>query len=67
VVPSQGNFLMADFPGKVGKELFEKLLREGVVVRPVGGYGFHSALRFTVGLPAENVRLLTALQKVLAP
>jgi histidinol-phosphate aminotransferase len=66
VAPSQGNFLLADFPGKVGQALFEKLLREGLVVRPVAGYGFPSALRFTVGLPAENTRLLAALARVLA-
>ena len=65
VVPSQGNFLMADFPGTSGKEVFDKLLREGVVVRPVAGYGFPSAQRITVGLPAENQRLLAALARVL--
>jgi len=66
VVPSQGNFLLADFPGQSGPTLFDRLLREGVVVRPVAGYGFPSALRFTVGLPAENGRLLAALARVLA-
>lgn len=66
MAPSQGNFLLADFPGKIGKELFEKLMREGVVVRPLAGYGFPSALRFTVGLPAENARLLAAMAQVLA-
>jgi histidinol-phosphate aminotransferase len=66
VVPSQGNFVMADFPGRPGKELFEALLREGVVVRPLGGYGFPTAQRVTVGLPEENQRLLAALKRVLA-
>jgi histidinol-phosphate aminotransferase len=66
VVPSQGNFVMADFPGHPGKELFEALLREGVVVRPLGGYGFPTAQRVTVGLPEENQRLLAALKRVLA-
>jgi histidinol-phosphate aminotransferase len=66
VPPSQGNFLLADFPGRSGKEIFEAMLREGVVVRPVGGYGFPSAIRITVGLPAENARALAALARVLA-
>jgi histidinol-phosphate aminotransferase len=66
VAPSQGNFLLADFPGRNGKELFELLLREGIVVRPVAGYGFPSALRLTVGLPDENARALAALGRVLA-
>jgi len=65
VVPSQGNFVLADFPGRPGKELFEALLREGVVVRPMGGYGFPTAQRITVGLRAENEKCLAALGKVL--
>jgi histidinol-phosphate aminotransferase len=65
VAPSQGNFLLADFPGRPGKELFEALLREGVVVRPMGGYGFPTAQRITVGLRAENEKCLAALRRVL--
>lgn len=65
VVPSQGNFLLADFPGRPGKELFEALLGKGVVVRPLGGYGFPTAQRVTVGLRAENEKCLAALRKVL--
>jgi histidinol-phosphate aminotransferase len=65
IVPSQGNFVLADFPGKSGKELFEALLREAVIARPVANYGFASALRFTVGLHAENERCLAALRKAL--
>jgi histidinol-phosphate aminotransferase len=65
VVPSQGNFVLADFPGRPGKDLFEALLREGVVVRPLGGYGFPTAQRITVGLRRENEKCLAALAKVL--
>ncbi len=65
VVPSQANFVFADFPGRPAKELFEALLREGVVVRPMAGYGFPTAQRVTVGLRAENEKCLAALKKVL--
>jgi histidinol-phosphate aminotransferase len=65
VVPSQGNFVLVDFPGKPGKELFEALLREGVIVRPVAGYGFPTAQRVTVGTRPENEKCLAALRKVL--
>jgi histidinol-phosphate aminotransferase len=65
VVPSQGNFVFADFPGRPGKELFEALLREGVVVRPMGGYGFPTGQRITVGLRGENEKCLAALGRVL--
>ncbi len=65
VWPSQTNFVLADFPGRPGKELFEALLRRGVVVRPMGGYGFPNAQRITFGLRSENEKLLAALGDVL--
>jgi histidinol-phosphate aminotransferase len=65
VVPSQGNFVLADFPGRPGMALFDALLREAVVVRPVAGYGFPTAQRITVGTRAENVKVLAALRRVL--
>ncbi len=42
------------------------LLREGVIVRPLAGYGFPNAQRITVGLPSENEKCLAALRKVLS-
>ncbi len=66
VVPSQANFMLAEFPGRPAKVLFEELLREGVVTRPLAGYGFPNALRITVGLPRENEKCLGALGKVLS-
>ena len=65
VVPSQGNFLLADFPGTSGKAVFDAMLREGVVVRPVAGYGFPTCQRITVGLRSENEKCLAALKRVL--
>lgn len=65
VVPSQGNFLLADFPGTSGKVVFDGMLREGVVVRPVAGYGFPTCQRITVGLRSENEKCLAALKRVL--
>jgi histidinol-phosphate aminotransferase len=66
VWPSQTNFVLADFPGRPGKALFEALLREGVVVRPMGGYGFPTAQRITFGLRAENEKLVAALSRILS-
>jgi len=65
VVPSQGNFVLADFPGRPGQELFVALLRAGVVLRPMGGYGFPTAQRITVGTRPENEKALAALRKAL--
>src|SRR3954447_13012832 len=58
-IPSYGNFLTI----KVGKatEIYKRLLRRGVIVRPVGGgYELPEHLRVTIGTPEENGRFLPA-------
>jgi histidinol-phosphate aminotransferase len=42
-------------------------LQQGVIVRPIGGYGMPNHLRVTIGLPAENGIFLDALEKALHP
>jgi histidinol-phosphate aminotransferase len=59
-IPTHANFITV----RVGKaaEVFKKLLRRGVIVRPVGGgYGLPEHLRVTVGTAAENQKFLAAL------
>ena len=59
-IPSYGNFLTI----RVGKaqEVYKRLLRRGVIVRPVGGgYQLPEHLRITIGTARENERLLSAL------
>jgi histidinol-phosphate aminotransferase len=58
-VPSHANFLMVDVGD--GCEVAKALERVGVIVRPVGGYGFPRHVRVSVGLPAENTRFAQAL------
>jgi len=43
----------------------QKLLQQGVIVRPIGGYGLPEWLRVTIGSEAENARFLEALEKAL--
>jgi histidinol-phosphate aminotransferase len=62
-VPSHANFILADVGD--GKATFEQLLRHGVIVRPVGGYGLPRHVRISVGLEEENRRLIAALEQVL--
>lgn len=64
-IPSVANFIAVDV-GRPAAPVYEALLREGVIVRPVGGYGLPNHLRVTVGLASENERFLRALAKVLA-
>jgi histidinol-phosphate aminotransferase len=63
--PSQGNFVMFD-TGRDAGTVYESLLREGVILRPVKGYGFPHHLRMSVGLPEENKSAIAALRKVLS-
>ncbi|MEH6492953.1 histidinol-phosphate transaminase [Halopseudomonas sp.] len=63
-IPSRGNFLAIDL-GREAAPIFQALLREGVIVRPVANYGMPNHLRVTVGLPEENQRFLDALKLVL--
>lgn len=59
-LPSEANFLYFDV-GRSGRDVFQALLKEGVIVRHIEG----SMLRVTIGLPDENRRFLAALKKVL--
>jgi histidinol-phosphate aminotransferase len=63
-IPSVGNFLAADM-GRLAAPIYEGLLREGVIVRPVANYGMPNHLRITIGKEGENARCLAALAKVL--
>jgi histidinol-phosphate aminotransferase len=63
-VPSVGNFMFAD-SGEDANRLFERLLREGVIVRPCGGFGSATAIRVSVGTPEELDFFAKALSRVL--
>jgi histidinol-phosphate aminotransferase len=63
-IPSVANFVCVDL-GRPAAGVYEALLREGVIVRPVAGYGMPNHLRLTVGLPEENERFLKALDAVI--
>ncbi len=62
-VPSWANFLMVRVGN--GPRTYEALLRHGVIVRPMGVYGFPEHVRITVGTAAENARCIRALEDVL--
>jgi len=67
-VPSFGNFVLVqvgDDDG-AGARVNQALLRQGVIVRPVGNYGLPQWLRISIGLPAENAAFIVALQRALA-
>ena len=62
-IPSHGNFVT--FKAGDGAAVNQKLLKQGVIVRPIGGYGLPEWLRVTIGTEPENARFLEALEKAL--
>ena len=68
-IPSAGNFVSVRVPASGAKPqagiVYDKLLRRGVIVRPVAAYGMPEHLRVTIGLPEENKRFLAALNNAL--
>ena len=64
-LPSMGNFLCIDMrrPAHV---VYDALLRQGVITRPVAGYGLPQHLRVSIGTEAENARFLEALKIVMS-
>ncbi len=64
VYPSAGNFVLVDTGGD-GRLVYEKLLRHGVIVRPVGGYGLPGCLRITIGTAPQNEKLIRSLAAVM--
>jgi histidinol-phosphate aminotransferase len=67
-VPSSGNFVMikvGDDEG-AGARVNLALLKQGVIVRPVGNYGLPQWLRISIGLKEENDIFVAALKNALA-
>jgi histidinol-phosphate aminotransferase len=66
-VPSYGNFVLVrvGMDDGAGARVNLALLRQGVIVRPVGAYGLPQWLRISIGLPGENATFIEALKKAL--
>lgn len=64
-INSQTNFVLMESPFD-GLKLYEAMLREGVIVRPMAGYGLPKHLRITIGTPEQTERCLEALGTALA-
>ncbi|MGQ0750089.1 MAG: histidinol-phosphate transaminase [Betaproteobacteria bacterium] len=63
-IPSFGNFV--SFKVADAARVYQRLLRSGVIVRPIASYGMPDHLRVTIGLESENARFLESLQRALA-
>jgi histidinol-phosphate aminotransferase len=60
---TEGNFILLHV-GQLGADIADALLRKGVIVRPIAGYGYPDAVRVTIGTQWENERFITALRVV---
>lgn len=63
-IPSHTNFILVRV-GPHAKDVAQRLLERGTIVRPCDLYGLPEFLRITVGTPKQNARLLSALEEVL--
>jgi len=61
--PTQTNFFLIDVE-KDADEIFESMLRHGVIVRSMKSYGYPQYIRINVGLAEENARFIEVLEKV---
>jgi len=62
--PTQANFFLID-TGRNADNVFDDMLRKGVIVRSMTSYGYPQYIRVNIGLPEENERLMLALKQVL--
>jgi histidinol-phosphate aminotransferase len=60
VYPSDANFVLV----RAGAEVYEQLLAEGIIVRPMAGFGLPDHVRISIGLPEENERLIKTLKRL---
>lgn len=68
VVPSAANFVMVVAGSSdEADRMFQDLLREGVIVRPLRATGIPEALRISIGTPEENRRLIAAMRHLTKP
>ncbi|OIO38933.1 MAG: histidinol-phosphate transaminase [Candidatus Omnitrophica bacterium CG1_02_49_16] len=64
VVNTATNFILADL-GCDAEEVHEKLLRKGIIIRSMGGWGLKTFIRVTIGKPSENKRFINVLKSIL--
>ncbi len=63
-LPTMGNFISVNV-AQDGMALYEKLLQQGVIVRPVANYAMPEYLRITIGTKQQNERFIETLKQVL--
>ncbi len=63
-VPTSANFILVNIE-RDGRKVYEQLLKEGVIVRPVDNYDLPNFIRVTICKPSENKKFIKSLRKIL--
>ncbi|MCH8500339.1 MAG: histidinol-phosphate transaminase [Aliidiomarina sp.] len=63
-IPSHGNFVTIEVGANAG-EIYQQLMQQGVIVRPIAGYELPNHLRVSIGLPEENAKFCAAMETLL--
>ena len=63
-IPSVGNFITLNL-GRPAGAVYEALLKQGIIVRPIANYGLPQHLRITIGTAEQNAKFLAALDRIL--
>lgn len=62
--PTQTNFILIDLQ-RPAQPVFQAMLRDGVIIRPLTFVGAPSCIRITIGLEPENERAIQSLERAL--
>lgn len=62
-IKTEGNFIMV-FVNQLGADIADELLKKGIIVRSMAGYGYPNAIRVTIGTEQANERVITALSEI---
>ena len=64
-ISTEANFILMEMP-RSGEEVFERMLKDGIIVRPLKEYHLENYIRLTIGKPKHNRQFIEALDKVLS-
>lgn len=62
--PTEANFIFVD-TGQDARQVFQGMLKKGVIIRSCDVFGCPTAIRVTIGTAEQNMRFIAALQSVL--
>jgi histidinol-phosphate aminotransferase len=66
VIPTDANFFLVTLESETeALQIYNDLLRRGVIIRPLRAFGIPHGLRITIGTPDQNNVLLSALKATL--